>query len=96
MLKKLKTEFKLKKKYVEVITNDTLSTERAAFHLYGHNLDTEPGRHINVSRHNRICRLCSMRMVESEYHFLFVCLLYNNLRKNLMANTVWPLIKKFK
>ena len=57
-------------KYVECISNDKLRSELAAFRLSAHNLDIERGRHIKVPRENRICRLCSMSMVGSEFHFL--------------------------
>ena len=64
-----KTEFKLEK-YVECISNDKLRSELAALRLSAHNLEIERGRHIDVPRENRICRLCSMGMVESEFHIL--------------------------
>ena len=51
-------------KYVEYISNDKLRAELAAFRLSAHTLDIERGRHGNVQRENRICRLCSMSMVE--------------------------------
>ena len=67
---KLECHCKFKKeKYVECISNDKLRSEPAAFRLSAHNLDIERERHINVPRENRVCRLCSMSMVESEFHF---------------------------
>ena len=57
-------------KYVEYISNDKLRMELTAFRLSSHNLDIK-GRHVNVPRENRICRLCSMLM--SEFHFLLIC-----------------------
>ena len=64
-----KTELKFEK-YLECITNDKLLKELAAFRLSAHNFDIELGRHSNVPRENRLCRLCPMQMVESEYHYL--------------------------
>ena len=75
-----KTEFKLEK-YVKCISNDKLRSELAALRLSAHNLEIEHGRHIDVPRENRICRLCSMGMVESEFHFFLVCPLYTGLRR---------------
>ena len=89
-----KTEFKMEK-YVECISNDKLRSELAAFRLSAHNLDIERGRHINVPRENRICRLCSMSMVESEFHFLLVCPRYSYIRRNLLPSTAWPSVAKF-
>ena len=82
-------------KYVEYISNDKLKTELAAFQLSAHNLDIERGRHVNVPRENRICRLCSMSMVESEFHFLLVCPRYNVIRRELLPSTTWPSVAKF-
>ena len=82
-------------KYVEYISNDMLRTELAAFRLSAHNLDIERGRHVNVPRENRICRLCSMSMVESECHFLLVCPRYNDIRRELLPSTAWPSVAKF-
>ena len=82
-------------KYVEYISNDKLRAELAAFRLSAHTLDIERGRHGNVQRENRICRLCSMSMVESEFHFLLVCLRYNDTRRELFPSTAWPSVAKF-
>ncbi|MCG7875093.1 MAG: reverse transcriptase family protein [Candidatus Thiodiazotropha endolucinida] len=89
-----KTEFKFEK-YVDCIKNDRQRSELAAFRLSAHNLDIERGRHIAVTRENRICRLCSMGMIESEYHFLLVCPLYQELRRELLKTTSWPSVTKF-
>ena len=56
-------------KIIEYISNDKLRTKLVALMLSAHNLDIERGRHINVPRENRVCRLCSISMVESEFHF---------------------------
>ena len=82
-------------KYVECISNDKLRSELAAFRLSAHNLDIERGRHINVPRENRICRLCSMSMVESEFRFLLVCPRYSDIRRDLLPSTAWPSVAKF-
>ena len=89
-----KTEFK-KKTYVECISNDKLRSELAAFRLSAHNLDIERGRHINVPRENRICRLGSMSIGESEFHFLLVCPRYSDIRRDLLPSTAWPSGAKF-
>ena len=89
-----KTEFKLEK-YVECISNDKLRSELAALRLSAHNLEIERGRHIDVPRENRICRLCSMGMVESEFHFLLVCPLYTSIRREFLTSTSWPSVAKF-
>ena len=89
-----KTEFKFEK-YLDCITNDKLLKELAAFRLSAHNLDIELGRHSNVPREDRLCRLCPMQMVESEYHFLLVCPLYGDIRRQFLTRTAWPSVAKF-
>ena len=53
------------------------------------------GCHIDVPWENRICRLCSMGMVESEFHFLSVYPLYTGLRREFLTSTSWPSVSKF-
>ena len=89
-----KTEFKLEK-YVECISNDMLRSQLAALRLSAHNLEIERGRHLDVPRENRKCRLCSMGMVESEYHFILVCPLYSELRRAFLTRSAWPSVAKF-
>ena len=50
------------------------------FRTSSHKLNVEIGRHHNVSRRNRICTKCNLRDIEDEYHFIFICPLYNDLR----------------
>ena len=58
-------------------------------------LEIERGRHIDVPEENRICRLCSMGTVESEFHFLLVCPLYTSFRRDILTSTSWPSVAKF-
>ena len=80
-------------KYVEYISNDKLRKELAAFRLSAHSLDIEKGRHVNVPRENKICRLYSM--VELEFHFLLVCPRYNDIRRELLPSTARPSVANF-
>ena len=40
----------------------------------------EKGRYHNIERGKRICQICDMNDVEDEYHFIFKCPFYTNLR----------------
>ena len=57
----------------QTISYMSVRSELAALRLSAHNLKIERGRHIDVQRENRICRLYSMGMAESEFH-LFISL----------------------
>ena len=47
-------------------------------------LAVETGRYNNIPLEDRICALCDLNEVETEYHFVFVCTRYNELRENLL------------
>lgn len=49
-----------------------------------HDLMIEKGRHKKIPRENRICKYC--KQVEDEYHLLDECLLYDDMRNNLLLN----------
>jgi hypothetical protein len=46
-----------------------------------HMLEIEKGRYFNIPECNRKCKLCSNIAIEDEYHFIFICPVYENLRK---------------
>ena len=47
-----------------------------------HKLQIERGRHLNIPREDRLCKLCNMNKVEDEEHFMLECPTYNQLRKD--------------
>ena len=57
----------------------------------------EEGRYRNIARSLRICPLCSMKVIEDEYHFLLVCPIYRELRTKLLPKYFcrWPTRNKF-
>ena len=71
-----------------------------------HSLHIEQGRHRNTPRENRLCRLCPLKAVETEVHFLTECTFFyrykpkydlKNLEdaKNLMKNTEPSILGKY-
>ena len=40
-------------------------------------LEIEKGRHIDMPRKDRICKMCPMKQIEDEKYFLTECTLYN-------------------
>ena len=67
------------------------------FRISAHDLEIEKGRHRNIPRSERKCKLCNLNVVENEYHFLLVCHFYRNiLKKNFKKYYLaWPTINKF-
>ena len=46
-------------------------------------LAIEVGRFTAVAEENRLCSLCDLQDIENEYHFMFYCPLYDDLRVSL-------------
>jgi len=51
----------------------------------------------NIDRENSICKYCNLKAIENEYHFLLVCPLYRNIRKQCFTSYYcsWPTINTF-
>ena len=56
--------------------------------LSSHNLAIEEGRYANIERISRYCKICFEEM-EDEMHFILVCPLYLNIRKELIKPYYW-------
>ena len=48
--------------------------------ISAHNLDIETGRFYNLDRHERVCSMCNLNVVEDEYHFILQCEKYIDAR----------------
>ena len=49
--------------------------------LSSHQLCIETGKHREVERNERKCVLCDLNDIEDEYHFVYICPVYYNLRR---------------
>ena len=58
------------------------------YRLSAHKFSIETGRYYNVPRENRIYPLCHTD-VEDEYHFIFICPFYIDLRKLYIKQYFW-------
>ena len=55
----------------------------AKFRTSTHNIMLEKGRHLGLDRESRLCLFCrenDLYVVKTEFHFLFECTLYDELR----------------
>ena len=84
--------------YLNKITLNKYKFALSRFRLSSRNLALETGRYYNIPKENRICTFCNMNKIESEYHFLLVCPLYAELRRQYLPQYYcrWPFITKFK
>ncbi len=60
-------------------------------------LSIETGRWGSITLEDRICKMCDSLVVEDEYHFIFHCSLYNNIRDQFLqhvGNTILNINEK--
>ena len=49
-----------------------------------HKLAIEQGRHLNEPRENRLCKIGNYNVIEDEYHFVLVCPILSDVRRNFL------------
>ena len=62
------------------------------FRCSQHKLLIEQGRHIKIDKQNRFCKYClslGQSLLENEQHFLLICPLYTDLRKQLLSKIIF-------
>ncbi len=91
---KFKTSF-VREPYLHILKSDNLRKHMTAFRTVSHKLEIETGRYTNTPRIDRKCKLCSMNVVESEFHFLLICPKYNILRRLYLPHRAWPTLQYF-
>ena len=89
-----KTTFEFEK-YLECIENDEFRKSLTRFRVSAHNLEIERGRYYDISRNLRICKLCNMHAVESEFDFLLACSAYRQIRQQYIDSSSWASVEKF-
>ena len=96
IFKKLNKQFKLEK-YITFVDIDKHRVSLTRFRCSAHKLMAEEARYRGIERNMRICPLCSMNVVEDEYHFLLICPAYRELRKKYLPRYYcrWPTRDKF-
>ena len=68
--------------------------------ISAHNLRVETGRYggDRVERHERLCKICNSDFeIEDEFHFVFICKKYHDIRKKFIPKYFWkkPSMWKF-
>ena len=66
--------------------NKTLSTNFSRLRVSAHSLLIEKGRHLNIPRDKRLCKLCESNEIEDELHFMLKCSYYDKIRVTLFNN----------
>ena len=98
VFRRIDKQFKLEK-YITSVDNDKHRVSLTRFRCSAHKLMIEEGRYRRpkIARGLRKCSLCSMDVVEDEYHFLLTCPAYSDIRKRLLPRYYcrWPSTYKF-
>jgi len=79
-----KTNFHLEN-YV-VMFNRSFRLNFSKLRLSAHSLMIEKGRHVTpkLDPHKRICNLCTLNVVEDEFHFIIKCPFYDTSRRDML------------
>ena len=64
--------------------------------ISAHNLNIETGRFYNLDRHERVCSMCNLNVVEDEYHFILQCEKYIDVRRRYLKKYYWQMPSCFK
>ena len=67
--------------YVDHLENFINRSVVSKFRLSAHNLEIERGRHCNITREDRLCKMCNDATIEDEKHLFWQCSKYSNERK---------------
>jgi hypothetical protein len=96
LYRELKTEFNISD-YLINMHNVKLRNTIAKMRLSSHQLNIETGRHSNIARQERKCRVCNTNDIEDEYHFILICPQYELLRKTYIKRCYYnkPSMYKF-
>ena len=68
------------------------------FRCFSNNLPIETGRFFNIDRSERYCNLCNVNKLGDEFHYLFKCTFFNNVRAKYLPRNICnnPNVLKFK
>ena len=78
LYQRFKTKFSIKS-HLDILKIRKFSSSFASFRISCHSLEIERGRHYNIERDERTCRVCG-DIIEDEYHFLLICPYYKDIR----------------
>ena len=67
--------------YLVFISDRKYKIALSRFRLSSHKLEIERGRHRDINRDERKCKMCTLNVIENENHFLLVCPKYYDLRR---------------
>ena len=83
--------------YLNSQLNNKFKYSLARFRTSSHDLDIEKGRYNRIRREDRLCKLCNLNQIETEYHFLLIRPFYRDLRLKYIKRyyQTWSNLKKF-
>ena len=70
--------------YLDIVTVRKFGNALATFRSGSLGIEIERGRYLRIPRPERICKPCPKREIEDEYHFLFSCSAYHDIRQTFL------------
>ena len=68
--------------YLDIISSANLRKLLSKFRLSSHEIETGWYGSKSIPPEQRICKICDLRSVEDEFHFLMICPKFSNLRNS--------------
>ena len=73
--------------YLSVLPSD-LRMNLCKFRCLSNNLPIETGRFFNIDRSERYFNLCNVKELGDEFHYLFKCTFFNNVRAIFLPRNI--------
>ena len=95
LYRNFKVDLVLEKYFVKL--NEPFRSNLIKFRTSNHMLPIERGRHLNIERIERRCKLCDVNDIGDEYHYLFCCSFFAEERKKFIPKLYYkkPSVQKF-
>ena len=62
-----------REKYLDNLSDAKSRKFITQIRISAHKFPVEQGRYVNIPREQRLCNICSCKVVEDEFHYLFMC-----------------------
>ena len=76
--------------YLNVIDNFEQRRHFSKFRISNHKLEIEAGRYSNTKAEDRLCTVCDLSKIENEFHLLYHCPFYDDLRNEFYDKISHP------
>ena len=82
--------------YLDIVNIRKFRNALATFRSGSLGLEIERGRYLSIPRQERFCKMCANHEIEDEYHFLFLCDKYQDIRHKFIPTKFYTAPNKHK